>query len=50
MSAEPELAKVYELFVDYVLKNPFYDLEQPVNCALFDQQLELLAAQINRGS
>lgn len=26
------LRKVYELYADYVLKNPFYSLEMPIRC------------------
>eukprot|EP01100_Stratorugosa_tubuloviscum_P014626 TRINITY_DN7943_c0_g1_i2.p1 TRINITY_DN7943_c0_g1~~TRINITY_DN7943_c0_g1_i2.p1 ORF type:complete len:139 (+),score=42.01 TRINITY_DN7943_c0_g1_i2:55-471(+) len=33
---------IYELYVDYVLKNPFYELEQPIHCQLFDMNLEKL--------
>lgn len=30
---DPILQKVYELYVDYALKNPFYDVEQPIQNA-----------------
>lgn len=36
------LKKIYELYSDYALKNPFYSLEQPLRCELFDQNLQLL--------
>mmetsp|Transcript_19006 Transcript_19006/g.25047 ORF Transcript_19006/g.25047 Transcript_19006/m.25047 type:complete len:149 (+) Transcript_19006:60-506(+) len=36
---ETLLSTVYELFADYVLKNPFYELEMPVRCELFTQHL-----------
>eukprot|EP01101_Sappina_pedata_P002936 TRINITY_DN13147_c0_g1_i1.p1 TRINITY_DN13147_c0_g1~~TRINITY_DN13147_c0_g1_i1.p1 ORF type:complete len:137 (+),score=31.67 TRINITY_DN13147_c0_g1_i1:2-412(+) len=36
------LKAVYEIYSDYVLKNPFYELEQPIRCELFDMQLERL--------
>lgn len=36
------LKKVYELYSDYALKNPFYSLEQPLRCELFDQNLQIL--------
>ena len=26
---------VYSLYSDYALKNPFYEMEQPINCHLF---------------
>jgi len=31
--------KVYELWADYVMKNPFYQLEMPVRCEAFDRHL-----------
>lgn len=36
------LKKIYELYSDYALKNPFYSLEQPLRCELFDQNLQNL--------
>lgn len=36
------LKKVYELYADYALKNPFYSLEQPLRCELFDINLQTL--------
>ena len=39
------LRKTYELYVDYALKNPFYNLEMPVRCELFDKNLMLLIEQ-----
>lgn len=36
------LKKIYELYADYALKNPFYSLEQPLRCELFDQNLQQL--------
>ncbi|GAX76886.1 hypothetical protein CEUSTIGMA_g4332.t1 [Chlamydomonas eustigma] len=36
------LQRVYELYTDYVLKNPFYEVEQVIKCELFDQHLEAL--------
>ena len=39
---EALLKKIYELYVDYALKNPFYNLEMPVRCELFDQNLKTL--------
>jgi|EP00605_Chrysophyceae_sp_TOSAG23-4_P000697 trafficking protein particle complex subunit 4 len=29
----------YELYSDYALKNPFYELEQPINCSLFSTEI-----------
>lgn len=37
------LKKVYELYADYVMKNPFYTLNMPINsdnCSLFRTNLE----------
>ena len=39
------LRKVYELYADYVLKNPFYELDQVIKCDLFDLHLDKLASQ-----
>lgn len=40
------LERVYALFVDFVLKNPFYeDLEQPIKCTLFSDKLTALVAE-----
>lgn len=36
------LKKIYELYADYVLKNPFYSLEMPIRCELFDTNLQIL--------
>ena len=34
------LKKMYELYSDYALKNPFYSLEMPIRCDLFDTNLQ----------
>ena len=40
LSKEQFLAvRVYDLYTDYVLKNPFYEMEMPVRCELFDVNL-----------
>ncbi|KAF8819614.1 sybindin family protein [Cardiosporidium cionae] len=36
------LKKVYEAFTDFVLKNPFYDIDMPIRCELFDKAIEKL--------
>lgn len=33
------MKKVYELYADFVMKNPFYQLEMPVRCEAFDRHL-----------
>ncbi|XP_009587956.1 uncharacterized protein LOC107771101 [Nicotiana tabacum] len=36
---ESLLKYIYELYTDYVLKNPFYEMEMPIRCELFDINL-----------
>lgn len=36
---EAFLRKVYEIYADYALKNPFYSLDMPIRCELFDTHL-----------
>jgi len=33
------LRRIYELYADYVMKNPFYQPEMPVRCEAFDRHL-----------
>ena len=33
------IRKVYELYADYVMKNPFYQLEMPIRCEAFERHL-----------
>ncbi|XP_075225579.1 trafficking protein particle complex subunit 4-like protein Trs23 isoform X3 [Lycorma delicatula] len=42
------LRKIYELYADYALKNPFYSLEMPVRCELFDSNLQALLEQVEK--
>ncbi|XP_059812758.1 trafficking protein particle complex subunit 4 [Mobula hypostoma] len=35
------LRKIYEIYSDYALKNPFYSLEMPIRCDLFEQNLKV---------
>lgn len=39
---------VYSLYNDYVLKNPFYEVEMPVRCELFDLNLFATISAIHR--
>lgn len=39
-SEELLLKKLYEIYSDYALKNPFYSLDMPVRCDLFDANLQ----------
>lgn len=43
------LKRIYELYSDYVLKNPFYSLEMPIRCELFDTNLQALLEQMEKG-
>lgn len=36
---ETLLKSIYDLYVDNVLKNPFYEVEMPIRCELFDLSL-----------
>ena len=42
------LRKIYELYSDYVLKNPFYSLEMPIRCELFDNKLQTLLDTVEK--
>eukprot|EP00823_Brevimastigomonas_motovehiculus_P007951 TRINITY_DN712_c0_g1_i1.p1 TRINITY_DN712_c0_g1~~TRINITY_DN712_c0_g1_i1.p1 ORF type:complete len:179 (-),score=20.25 TRINITY_DN712_c0_g1_i1:147-683(-) len=39
LNLEAVLQTVYKLYTDYVLKNPFQQLEMPIRCDLFDDNL-----------
>ncbi len=42
------LCRVYELYGDYVLKNPFHEMDQVIKSELFDQNLVAAIGSINR--
>jgi len=42
------LKRIYELYADYALKNPFYSLEMPIRCELFDINLQGLLEQVEK--
>lgn len=42
------LKKIYELYSDYALKNPFYSLEMPIRCELFDTHLQSLLDTVEK--
>lgn len=46
--AEKILRDVYCLYTDYVLKNPFYVVEMPIRCNLFDKHLHALIKKISQ--
>eukprot|EP01111_Echinosteliopsis_oligospora_P009418 TRINITY_DN2750_c0_g1_i1.p1 TRINITY_DN2750_c0_g1~~TRINITY_DN2750_c0_g1_i1.p1 ORF type:complete len:132 (-),score=24.41 TRINITY_DN2750_c0_g1_i1:25-420(-) len=37
--------QVYETYTDYVLKNPFYEIEMPIHCELFYNNMKKLLKQ-----
>ncbi|XP_002159518.2 trafficking protein particle complex subunit 4 [Hydra vulgaris] len=42
------LKKMYEIYSDFALKNPFYSLEMPIRCDLFDNALQKLIEQTEK--
>jgi len=42
------LRRIYEVYTDYALKNPFYSLEMPIRCELFDKNLQLSLEQAEK--
>ena len=48
MGIDQLLDKIYELYADFALKNPFFSLEMPIRADLFDQNLQVAIDQIER--
>jgi len=44
------LRRAHDLYADYVLKNPFYSLEMPIRCDMFDRKLLSYVREINSRS
>lgn len=42
------LKKIYEIYADYALKNPFYSLDMPIRCELFDLNLKTILEQLEK--
>lgn len=36
------LRKIYEIYADYALKNPFYSIDMPIRSEKFDEALKAL--------
>ena len=36
------LRKLYELYADFALKNPFYSIDMPIRAEKFDEAIRLL--------
>ena len=47
---EALLRKIHEIYADYALKNPFYSLEMPIRCELFDEHLKIALDAAARNS
>ncbi|XP_064650865.1 trafficking protein particle complex subunit 4-like [Lineus longissimus] len=45
---EALLKKLYEVYADFALKNPFYSIDMPIRCELFDQNLQSTIDQAER--
>lgn len=41
------IRRIYEMYADYVMKNPFYQLEMPVRCDMFDRKLSSYIRELN---
>lgn len=41
------IRRIYDLYSDYVMKNPFYSLEMPIRCDIFDRKLLSYIREIN---
>ncbi|XP_013380242.1 trafficking protein particle complex subunit 4 [Lingula anatina] len=42
------LKKLYEVYSDFALKNPFYSIDMPIRCELFEQNLQSAIEQAER--
>ncbi|KAK4886908.1 hypothetical protein RN001_003179 [Aquatica leii] len=42
------LRRIYEIYADFALKNPFYSLEMPIRCELFEVNLKTVLEQIEK--
>lgn len=40
--------RIYELYADFALKNPFYSLEMPIRCELFETNLISLLESVEK--
>ncbi|KAK2068743.1 hypothetical protein P8C59_003368 [Phyllachora maydis] len=47
VNVDVTVRKVYDLYSDYVMKNPFYQLEMPIRCDMFDRKLLSYVREIN---
>jgi hypothetical protein len=47
VDAAGTLRRAYRAFCDYALKNPFYEVEMPVRCELFEVHLANIVRSVN---
>ncbi|KAL6869151.1 hypothetical protein ACO1O0_000474 [Amphichorda felina] len=47
INVDVTMRKIYDLYADYVMKNPFYSLEMPIRCEIFDRKLLSYIREIN---
>lgn len=50
MGLDNLLRNIYELYADYALKNPFYSLDMPIRCELFENNLQMLLDQAEKSN
>lgn len=43
------LRRVYSAYSDFALKNPFYDIDMPLRCQLFEEQIDKIFAEYIKG-
>lgn len=43
---ESLLRGIYDLYVDYVLKNPFFEMDMPIRCDLFNKNLDKMVQRV----
>ncbi|KAB7493998.1 Trafficking protein particle complex subunit 4, partial [Armadillidium nasatum] len=49
-SVDSFLKKLYEIYADFALKNPFYSLEMPIRCDLFNENLKVAIEQLEKST
>ncbi|KAG5995603.1 hypothetical protein E4U52_008022 [Claviceps spartinae] len=47
VNVDVTIRRIYDLYSDFVMKNPFYSLEMPIRCDLFDRKLLSYIREIN---
>ncbi|ROT36996.1 trafficking protein particle complex subunit 4 [Sodiomyces alkalinus F11] len=47
VNVDVTMRRIYDLYSDYVMKNPFYQTEMPIRCETFDRKLLSYIREIN---